>query len=84
MLRCLQKQPNDRVSSAAVLAELLSGCRCARDWNSEKARSFWQQHRARATSPLAGAAPVSESVETSAHPSAASPATAVISGLAEA
>ncbi len=74
VLRCLQKQPNDRVSSAAVLAELLSGCRCARDWNSEKARSFWQQHRARATSPLAGAAPVSESVETSAHPSAASPA----------
>jgi serine/threonine-protein kinase len=41
VLRCLAKDPSERFQDARHLDEALAGCACARDWDQERARSWW-------------------------------------------
>jgi len=43
ILRCLEKDPNDRPGSAAELAELLRACEVG-EWSVGRARTWWDTH----------------------------------------
>jgi serine/threonine-protein kinase len=44
VLRCLEKDPDDRFADAASLEQALSACGCAGRWTREKAARWWQEH----------------------------------------
>ncbi len=44
ILRCLEKQPDQRFPSVKALAEALAGCSAANAWNEEEAQAWWQSH----------------------------------------
>jgi serine/threonine-protein kinase len=46
VLRCLSKDPADRPSDAASLAELIAKCRVAMPWTQSRASSWWNEVRA--------------------------------------
>ena len=41
VMRCLSKDPDDRPSNAASLAELLAKCRVALPWTQARAHAWW-------------------------------------------
>ena len=44
VLRCLAKSSSERYPSAAELERALTACAAANEWNSDRARAWWQQH----------------------------------------
>lgn len=46
VMRCLSKDPADRPSDAAALAEMLAKCRVALPWTSARAHEWWNGQRA--------------------------------------
>jgi serine/threonine-protein kinase len=54
VLRCLEKDPNERFWDAHSLERALSHCDCAREWNSERAARWWHDS-AQPAAALAGA-----------------------------
>jgi serine/threonine-protein kinase len=42
VLRCLAKSPNDRHPDCEQLAEALSACECAADWDQARAAEWWR------------------------------------------
>ncbi|UCF35989.1 MAG: serine/threonine protein kinase, partial [Acidobacteriota bacterium] len=44
ILRCLEKDPNDRPESAEVLIQELSACRDSAGWRKEEASVWWNLH----------------------------------------
>jgi serine/threonine-protein kinase len=46
VMRCLSKNPADRPSDAAVLADLLSKCRVGLPWTEARAHEWWDAQRA--------------------------------------
>ncbi|MEM9692517.1 MAG: serine/threonine-protein kinase [Myxococcota bacterium] len=51
ILRCLEKSPDDRFETAALLREALLACEAASDWNDRRAERWWREQRD-ALSPL--------------------------------
>ncbi len=47
VLRCLEKNPNDRPQSAAALARDLAACAGSQAWSSELAELWWRDHTVR-------------------------------------
>jgi serine/threonine-protein kinase len=47
VMRCLEKEPEDRFADAAVLGTALAACACANDWNAERAAQWWKEVGAR-------------------------------------
>jgi len=45
LMRCLEKKPNARPSSAEELAAALSACAGADDWTTPRARAWWSKNR---------------------------------------
>jgi serine/threonine-protein kinase len=43
ILSCLAKDPADRPADAEALADALSACACAADWNAKEARQWWSE-----------------------------------------
>jgi hypothetical protein len=46
ILRCLAKRPEERLATAAQLAEQLGRCAAAGTWTAAEAEAWWQMHRA--------------------------------------
>lgn len=44
VMRCLQKNPQDRFQDAESLREALADCRDAGNWTREQARSWWENY----------------------------------------
>src|SRR5262249_62304644 len=47
VMRCLEKEPEDRFADAAALGTALAACACANDWNAERAAQWWKEVEAR-------------------------------------
>jgi serine/threonine-protein kinase len=45
ILSCLAKDPAQRPSSAGELSLRLSALECAKEWNGERAREWWERHQ---------------------------------------
>jgi serine/threonine protein kinase len=45
LLRCLQKDPDDRPQSANEILEALSACRDAGSWDEDDAKLWWNRHQ---------------------------------------
>ena len=41
VMRCLEKEPEDRFPSAAALCRALRACACAADWDDDRAADWW-------------------------------------------
>ncbi len=70
MLRCLEKDPNDRYQDAVALEKALAACECAGQWTPERAEAWWKTQGVGAvsassveasSSPVARALPVANS-----------------------
>jgi hypothetical protein len=46
ILRCLAKRPEDRFTGAEAVAEALGACRCATDWDEDRAKAWWLEKAA--------------------------------------
>jgi len=46
VMRCLEKSPDARFSSAREMAAALAACACARDWDESDAEEWWLDHAA--------------------------------------
>src|SRR5207248_465613 len=44
ILRCLEKDPDQRYQDAVSLDKALAGCTCAGQWTPEGAEDWWRQH----------------------------------------
>lgn len=44
VMRCLEKDPDDRIQDAETLREALGECRDAGTWSREQARSWWENY----------------------------------------
>ena len=62
VLRCLEKSPERRYSSAAELERALASCAAAADWSPDRARSWWQE-RGSARAPAGNDIGVGRTVE---------------------
>lgn len=47
VLRCLEKEPDDRFQSVSELEEVLANCECAGQWSQADSEAWWRQHRPR-------------------------------------
>jgi serine/threonine protein kinase len=45
ILRCLEKNPDDRFPDAASLGKALDACECATDWTVEAASTWWDENQ---------------------------------------
>jgi serine/threonine protein kinase len=52
VLACLEKDPSKRPQDASQLFDLARDCRTCEQWNSERARLWWEQHLLELTGPL--------------------------------
>jgi serine/threonine-protein kinase len=52
LLRCLEKEPDDRYPDAQTLALALADCGDADGWSAEEARAWWQAHEPRLVAEL--------------------------------
>jgi serine/threonine-protein kinase len=44
IMRCLEKNPNERFQTAADLEQSLSECECADRWTQQRAAAWWRHH----------------------------------------
>jgi serine/threonine protein kinase len=44
LLKCLEKEPDDRPQSARDMLQLLNACDCEREWTEERAVAWWAEH----------------------------------------
>jgi serine/threonine-protein kinase len=44
ILKCLEKEPEDRPADAGVLEDLLRKCSIANSWTDERAHEWWSAH----------------------------------------
>jgi eukaryotic-like serine/threonine-protein kinase len=62
VMRCLEKEPDDRFADARALRDALRACADAGGWSEDDARAWWDRHRA-AVRGAAGAAAVTGAIE---------------------